>query len=676
MAESTEVTVLDGVVFDSVSAFLIAAVLGSAKGPVCMVSACSDLNDDEPCKPLGIVKINKPSFILPRDPPIESVGIKARRHCNRGFRDVFEGQGLIETSLGAEEYRAWLSKVAYTSDCLRGKNQETTGTPQSLCSIVDEQLASARNSIERMGTSTTPLPSTSGQSQDQIGEDIDGREKGSGHGEIAEEEEFSGSGSETQNPRSTTDPTLANPKLVVGVDGGSGDDNPEKEEEFSESVSESQNLLSATDPTPTTPKLVTPTENAVIHLTFEDKLGSQNLNLNNGERRKTEIFPLETKLGGVLYFLNSQNQEEDDEQTNEAGKEGSEDFNTNLISGTEMQPEGVADRETFRNVSKRDQRGAGRKPNVVQYSGDLEIRSERSTDSGSDDHLQTRIDPGAPNESGNFSTAVIQSGREWRRWILDQLKLYNGTNETDVLFPLTQEEANLFHDFLEYDVDEVEIASTVELSTILAVRRLLIRLQKVKERQGWFGIVFGISAIVTFVASIILFTKNSRLLVRYAEVRACQYRLHREAKRKEKEDKERERLRRLFPPDSPIIVSKKAGRRGWEDVEANYVKEPCGPSCQAISRCETCRHDRRYTESWTEKEVKIGFGAKVGKDRVSNTKPSEIPRKLSKPKELVKDIPTETKALLPPRDPVYPRLREAGGGGSCGYTPAGILRGR
>ena len=112
MAESTEVTVLEGVVFDSVSAFLIAAVLGSAKGPVCMVSACSDPNDDEPCKPLGIVKINKPSFVLPRDPPLESVGIKARRHCNRGFRDVFEGQGLIQTSLGAEEYRAWLSKVA------------------------------------------------------------------------------------------------------------------------------------------------------------------------------------------------------------------------------------------------------------------------------------------------------------------------------------------------------------------------------------------------------------------------------------------------------------------------------------------------------------------------------------------------------------------------------------
>ena len=47
MAESTEVTVLEGVAFDSVSAFLIAAVLGSAKGPICMVSACSDSNDDE-----------------------------------------------------------------------------------------------------------------------------------------------------------------------------------------------------------------------------------------------------------------------------------------------------------------------------------------------------------------------------------------------------------------------------------------------------------------------------------------------------------------------------------------------------------------------------------------------------------------------------------------------------
>ena len=71
-----------------------------------------------------------------------------------------------------------------------------------------------------MGTSTTPIPSTLSPSQDQIGEDIDGREGGSGSGEEAEEEEFSGSGSETQNLRPTTDSTLANPKLVDGDEGG------------------------------------------------------------------------------------------------------------------------------------------------------------------------------------------------------------------------------------------------------------------------------------------------------------------------------------------------------------------------------------------------------------------------------------------------------------------------
>ena len=192
MAESTEVTVLEGVAFDSVSAFLIAAVLGSAKGPICMVSACSDSNDDESCKPLGIVNINKPSFIVPRDPPLESIGVRARRHCNKGFRDVFEGHGLIQPSLSAEGYREWLSRVAYTSDCIRGVNQETTGTPLPLCVIVDEQLVSRRDSFERMGTSTTPIPSTPGQSQDQVGEGNSGGEKGSGNGEAAEEEEHSG----------------------------------------------------------------------------------------------------------------------------------------------------------------------------------------------------------------------------------------------------------------------------------------------------------------------------------------------------------------------------------------------------------------------------------------------------------------------------------------------------
>ena len=278
-----------------------------------------------------------------------------------------------------------------------------------------------------MGTSTTPIPSTLSPSQDQIGEDIDGREGGSGSGEEAEEEEFSGSGSETQNLRPTTDSTLANPKLVDGGEGGSGEEKSEREDEFSESASETQNLFPTTGPALTTPKLVTPDKNAVIHLAFEDEFGSQNLNLGNGEKKETEISPLETQLGGVLLFLNSQNQKEEDEQTNKTkDRRDSDDSNTNLISADEMQPEGVADRETFCNVSKRGQRGAGRKPNVVQYSVDLEMRSERSTDFGSDDHLQTRIEPGAPNETGNFSTAVIQAGREWRRWILDQLKLYNG----------------------------------------------------------------------------------------------------------------------------------------------------------------------------------------------------------------------------------------------------------
>ena len=703
MTESTEVTVLEGVVFDSASAFLVAAVLGSARGPVCMVSACSDPSSEEPCKPLGIVEIIAPSFIMPRDPPLESVGIKARRHCNKGLRDVFESHGLIQSSLGAEEYRAWLSRVAYTSDCRRGKNQETTGIPPPLCSIVDEQLVSRRDSIEQLELQTTSAPPTPGQSQDQNGEDNVGGKEGSGSGDRAEEdenpefgsgtrnlgstnsvdsteeEEHSELGSGAQNPGSTNDDGVS--RADEDSELGSGTQNPHhvngekaEEEEFSGLSLDTQNFRLTSQPSQTTLQTVAPTKNAVIHLIFGDKPGPLNPNSGRGEKKEVEIVPLETQLGGVLSFLSPREQRREDEEADTAKGKGKLEEDIALNSKNEMQPMGVADRETFRNVSKRDQSRSGRVSNVVQYSRDLDDRSERSTDIESDDHLETRIEPGNPIEAGNFSTAIIQTGHELRLWILEQLKLYNGTNETDVPFPLTQEEANLFHDFLEYDVDEVEIASTLELSTILAVRRLLVRLQNVKERQGWFGIIFGISAIVTFVASLILFTKNSRLLVRYAEERACQYRLYREAKRKEKEDKEGERLRRLIGSvnsGSPIIVSKGTGARGREDVEANFLKEPCEPPCQAFSRCETCRYDRRYTESWTEKEVKIGYGAKTEKDKELNIKPSLIPKKLPKPKDLAGGVPSETRALLPPRDSVYPRLRGVGGGVVVDTPPPG-----
>ena len=677
MAESTEVTVLEGVAFDSVSAFLIAAVLGSAKGPICMVSACSDSNDDESCKPLGIVNINTPSFIVPRDPPLESIGVRARRHCNKGFRDVFEGHGLIQPSLSAEGYRGWLSRVAYTSDCMKRANQETTGTPLSLCVIVDEQLISRRDSFERMGTSTTPIPSTPGQSQDQVGEGNSGGEEGSGYGKAAEEEEHSddsetrnlGSANKAAEEEEHSDNSESRNHGSTSHGDGAGDD------EHSEQGSGTQNHRPTIHPSLTNPEQVTPVKNAVIHLIFGDEFDSQNPDLKGGERRKTEIIPLETKLGGVLSFLNPLNQIGKDEQTNETkDSRESEEAITNSIFDNEMQPKGVADRETFRNVSKRDQRGAGRKPNVVQYSSDLETGSEMSTDLSSDDNLQMRIELGIPSEAGNFSTDVVQAGHEWRQWILEQLRLYNGTNETDILFPLTREEANLFHDFLESDDGEVDLASTVDLSTILAVRHLLVRLQKVKERQGWFGTIFGISAVVTLVASIMLFTKNSRLLVRYARERACQHRLLMEAKRREKMERKRDKLIELIAydnPVAPIIVSKKAGSRGWNDAEANFVTEPCEPPCQAMSRCEACWRNRRFTESWIEKEVKIGHDAKVEKEKVAIIKPSLIPKKFPRPKELAKEIPSDSRVLLPPRDSVYPRLGEDRGGVVVDTPPPG-----
>ena len=677
MAESTEVTVLEGVAFDSVSAFLIAAVLGSAKGPICMVSACSDSDDDEPCKPLGIVNINKPSFIVPRNPPLESIGVRARRHCNKGFRDVFESHGLIQTSLSAEGYRGWLSRVAYTSDCMKRANQETTGTPLSLCVIVDEQLISRRDSFERMGTSTTPIPSTPGQSQDQVGEGKSGGEEGSGYGQAAEEEENSddsetrnlGSANKAAEEEEHSDNSESRNHGSTSQDDGAGDD------EHSEQGSGTQNHRPTIHPSLTNPEQVTPVKNAVIHLIFGDEFDSQNPDLKGGERRKMEIVPLETKLGGVLSFLNPLNQIGKDEQTNETkDSRESEEATTNSIFDNEMQPKGVAARETFRNVSKRDQRGAGRKPNVVQYSSDLETGSEMSTDLRSDDNLQMRIEPGTPNETGNFSTDVVQASHEWRQWILEQLRQYNGTNETDILFPLTREEANLFHDFLENDDDGVDLASTVDLSTILAVRHLLVRLQKVKERQGWFGTIFGISAVVTLVASVMLFTKNSRLLVRYARERAREYRLLMEAKRREQMERKRDRLIELIAydnPVAPIIVSKKAGSRGWEDAEANFVKEPCEPPCQAMSRCEACWCNRRYTESWTEKEVKIGSDVKVKEDKVAIIRPSSIPKKYPRPKELVKDKSADSRVLLPPRDSVYPRLSEDRGGVVVDTPPPG-----
>ena len=58
--------------------------------------------------------------------------------------------------------------------------------------------------------------------------------------------------------------------------------------------------------------------------------------------------------------------------------------------------------------------------------------------------------------------------------------------------------------------------STIDLSAVLAVQRLLIHLKGMRRRQWLFGIVFIVSLMVTWVSSVILILRNSQILANYA----------------------------------------------------------------------------------------------------------------------------------------------------------------
>ena len=633
---------------------LVASVLGSAKGPMCMIAACSNREGEEACSPLGIVATNQPQVKVPTHPPVAGIDLRAKRLCNKGFREILEDQGYIQTSWTSEEYREWLVKVAYTSNCLQG-TLAFNETPKPLCIMVDHMLRTELDSREKReiipnqddnNLDSQPSGEGSGEmeaEEEEQSEEAEGKPSTSSSAEEASriKEREKPSSSETTLPESAED--------EEGEKGVAREENPSTRNPLAGLSEDSVPEQAATSPKPS---LTSPKESTrSINLT--QILGEGVFPTDHGPERARGKSGMDSKNQSKKRMRKGA----DKAVEKKPGEPG--------VGQTfkEIDPlegdEGLLD--AFHNVTKVGH--SGEDPGQTTDAGGREAQEDGSRDQSPGNLPSPGVGVISMLDSGNLTITLLDEEMEWRQWIVNQLRLYNGTNETDVPYPLTRDEADLFHAFLELDENGTEVVSTWTLSTVLAVRNLLVRTKEERNRQELFGSLFAGSAVMTLIACLFLLAKHSRLCAIYTENRAHQLLVENQRKKREKQRKAEaglaKELKRILSSDdceSTSETSRKASivRQGYK---SRPEKELCSPTCQPANGCEVCKYEGQYRETWKEHEIRVGVGGGT-RDFREEYKPSRIPKRFSKLTGAVGKASAKTEISSPPRDQLYPRLRD------------------
>ena len=202
----------------------------------------------------------------------------------------------------------------------------------------------------------------------------------------------------------------------------------------------------------------------------------------------------------------------------------------------------------------------------------------------------------ASTERSNATTS-ISIGNEteintWKDWIFQQLRDYNSTNGTGS-FPLTDVEAELFWVFMgSLNETLMDSSETMDLSTVLSVRRLLLHVQGLRQRQWVLGLVFVTSTVIMCCASLMLIARNSHALAKFTSRRVNLARMRRRHALNERRIAEEEclsgELERLILKRNVSIMGPKI--KSVDKPEEGMIEYP--PRGVGVCTCESNGSER------------------------------------------------------------------------------------
>ena len=301
--------------------------------------------------------------------------------------------------------------------------------------------------------------------------------------------------------------------------------------------------------------------------------------------------------------------------------------------------------------------------NTVSYSSGSERRVVRSTDA-STEVSQPHVEADStehPSTSTSEEDDRVAEINTWKDWIFHQLRDFNATNDTGV-FPLSNVEAELFWVFMgSLNETLLNSSETMDLSTVLSVRRLLLHVQGLKHRQWMLGLVFIISTAIMCCASLMLIARNSHSLAKFTSRRVRLAKMRRRQAMDEKRIAEEEclsgELERLIMKRNASILSTRESGKGIQDFTGGgKASEDQGCSCEGkgsewcgcVAVCVT------------------GPGEEGGKAKGQNS--ASRSRDSFKTREVLKDYPELRKeveravasknAPSAPRFELYPKIPE------------------
>ena len=663
---TTEVDHLDASVW--ASAHFVAAVLGSARGPVCLISACRyepTSTEQVGCVPLGIVQLDQSVGTVRNEPPIGEIPGPVRKACNVGFRPELREKGIKEAGGTVEVYRQWLAqRVPFESECF--DNPSFIGWIKA-CTWVSRMVWVIRDMIDadRIDQRNSQVPNGTSDSL----KDESAVVKRSSSELIAMYDRIRVSEGNEKFLRflegaleSVGTQLYSWIRLTLEGTTGNGTESEKDEDEDTSPQGKGESpLLGSQDPV---------SEKSVPR-NGETSIGESGLSTTSSDS-------LVSKETEELSAVGSTGGDPEDENLHEGGSGFSEELSLKGKGGPSLPKDDVLPSEKEKGIQTRpvmSKAGEGNGSDaslrsrslgdlVLETGGsDAEIRSHkglnaqdgatpdspevegkrmsRSTDATTGNSLvpHTVASGVAANETESetgFGNST--DSKDWPNWIISELVRREVANETDEFFPLSEEESVMFWDFVK-DLNDTDLDEdgVVDVATIIAVRSLI---QEIKERRSndyRFRLIIVCTSAIACLSSLLIIARISwtlSKLVRDGARRWSEQKARwRDQKRVARENEAVCQLRKLLRLDhdeeSGIIkrrvvagndaqardrVRSESARRGANNVYVysapSYVV-PLGPNGCRPGRCisndpNSCECTQKAASSWSKREVVEG----------------------------------------------------------------------
>ena len=617
---------------------LFATALGTLKGPVCSLEALRNPELDEdftsPERQLitfGQVLLDKKTKVRMGTQEFSVVPQHVKDACLIGFRAILKDLKYKDPSGVSKSYAQWFKPLAlsFVESCAGGDLQ--LGVSETLCEELTKHARKAKRSIEGITKSVTTESGTNSEPDDDPNTEGSPSEAGDSHSddpdvdhrdETPDEEGDQGVGNTNQSTANLVPTTTPVIETTQSRDSGGM--------EVEETTTQVAVELTTLPIRELSNETVSEPENDGgdgVEPLRKDSEGSDSSeedseDLDEQEGSGLSMVQETATIVNTTSALESENSAADQPDGKTQGNSTSEVDPPGLVSGDSgawVDPDGIdsghhdtSDRDTSLLIPLFEERGEnlsldneGRNTGSLSWEEDsltgvLEYRVVRSTDASTEVSQPEEVV--ASTERPNVTLSEPESNgteiNSWKEWIFQQLREYNTTNETRT-FPLTDVEAELFWVFMgSLNETLMNSSETMDLSTVLSVRRLLLHVQGLRQRQWVLGMVFVTSTVIMCCASLMLIARNSHALAKFTSKRVCLARMRRRHALNEKRIAEEEclsgELERLIlkrnvsvlVPKAKAPVGPKAGaERPLKEVDVCTCESTGSESCGCVVMC-------------------------------------------------------------------------------------------